>query len=69
MALERLTPVEALPLTQASEQATRLRIDDRGRQRDGTITGQSLDGKVYVQFDDETIEHCYDLATAKYHWL
>ena len=75
MALERLTPVELLPLTQVSEDSpTRIRIDDQGRMRDATIKAQSIDGKVYIEYDDEQqmqlpTQHCVDLASAKYYWV
>ena len=75
VALERLTPVELLPLTQVSEDSpTRIRIDDKGRMRDATITAQSIDGEVYIKYDDESsmqlpAEHCVDLASAKYYWV
>jgi len=71
VALERLTPVEMLPLAQESDDApTRIRFDDRSVTRDGSVVAQSLDGKVYVRFDhDPDNERCIDLSTTKYQWL
>ena len=47
----------------------RLVIDDRGSQRGATVMAQSVDGKVYIRYDDEEIEHCVDLSSATYRWL
>ena len=68
--LDRLTPVEMLPLAHASdEDRTRLAVYVGNESREGTITAQSLDGKVYVRFDGDSEDSCVDLATAKYQWL
>ena len=70
VALERLTPIEMLPLAQVSEnEYTRIRLDLPGGPRDGSVTNQSIDGKVYIRFDGETKDQCVDLAASKYHWL
>ena len=63
---ERLTPVEILPLSKEDEGAsTRPRISLAGRERDGTITVQALDGKVYFKFDDNPDSDPGCLAVAK----
>ena len=72
VALERLTPVEMLPLSQPDDdQSTRLSMEVDGAWKTGTITAQSIDGKVYVQFDDSPAgsEQCYDLSQVRYNWL
>ena len=70
VALDRLVPVEMLPLAHADgDQPTRILLRDRGRDRPATIQAQSMDGRVYWQYDDEEIQHCVDLASMKYQWL
>ena len=69
VALERLVPIELLPIARTDDQTTRLMINDRGRQRPATIKAQAADGRVYVQYEDDDTEHCLDLSTMKYHWL
>ncbi len=70
IAAARLTPVELLPLTQESADApTRILISDRGRNREATIKAQCVDGKVYIQYDDEEIEHVVDLSSLIYRWI
>ena len=70
VALDRLVPIELLPLSQPSEdQNTRLLIHEGGRERRATIVAQSIDGKVYLKYDDDDEEHCVDLASLKYQWV
>ena len=70
MALDRLIPIEMLPLAQLSEdQSIRILINERGRERAATVTAQSADGKVYLRYDDTEEEQCVDLASMKYEWL
>ena len=71
VALERLTPVEVLPLSQPiHDTPTRILVQERTRDRPGTVEAQSVDGRVYVRFDDQLDEQeCVDLSAAKYRWL
>ena len=71
VALERLTPIEMLPLVQeADDVPTRILVRDRGYSREGSVVAQSLDGRVYIRFDhDPENERCVDLSTASYQWL
>ena len=70
VALERLIPVEMLPLAQVTEdQATRILISDRGRERPATIKAQATDGRVYIRYDDTDKDECVDLASLKYQWI
>ena len=69
VALQRLVPIELLPIARTDDQTTRLMVHDRGRQRPATIMAQAADGRVYVQFEDDDTEHCLDLSQMKYHWL
>ena len=68
---DRLIPVEVGPLVKpAGESPTRIAIANRGRDRDATITAQTIDGKVYVRYDDDpSVEYCVDLTQLKYRWL
>lgn len=71
VAAERLTPIELLPLAQPSEdQPTRILLNVAGQDRAGTVVNQTIDGKVYIRFDDgDGVAKCYDLATTRYQWL
>ena len=70
VALERLVPIELLPLAQPEDdQATRITVHRAGSERRATIKGQTTDGKVYVQYDDSDDERCVDLSTLKYRWI
>ena len=70
VAAERLISVDILPMAQEiNGDRARVSISDRGRDRDATVKSQTLDGKVYIQYDDEEIEHCIDLSLSKYRWL
>ena len=70
IALDRLIPIELLPMAQVTDdQATRIMINDRGRDRPATIVAQSADGKVYIRYDDMEIDLCVDLASLKYRWI
>ncbi len=47
----RLTPIEVRPLqTMSGDQHTRLSLVDGSSERVGTVTSQTLDGKVCVTF-------------------
>jgi hypothetical protein len=68
----RLTPINLLPMTHPDgESQTRILISDRGRDRHGTITGQTMDGQVLVRYDDdpEGSADYLDLTKVKYQWL
>ena len=68
VALERLTPIELLPLAQVNEtEPTRIRVDCGGSEKSGTVTSQSMDGKVYITFDGDDKETCVDLASTQYY--
>ena len=72
IALDRLTPVELMPLQEVSEDSrTRIRLDDNGEWREGDIVAQTIDGKVYIKFLDKADpeEVCVDLSTCKYNWV
>ena len=70
MALERLAPVEMLPLTHSDDQQrTRLRITDGMSAKDGDITAQTADGRVYVRFDGQAEPTVVDLTRVSYEWL
>ena len=71
VAAERLTPIELLPLaSESSDVNTRLVLTDAGRDRPAEIKAQSMDGRVYVTYDDEPDEtYCIDLSTSSYRWL
>ncbi len=72
VAAERLTPIEMLPFgaePSGESQPTRVAIREAGQDHEGTIINQSLDGKVYVKFDDHDTVHTYDLTTTRYRWI
>ena len=71
VAADRLTPVELLPLSQETEDAlTRIMLNVRGEDKAGTVKAQTMDGKVYVELDDNPGEQiCIDLAKSRYRWL
>ena len=72
IALEWLVPVDMLPLAQVSEDdRTKIAIYQGDDHRKGVIEARSLEGKVYVGFDDseDTEPTCVDLASARYRWL
>ena len=70
VALDRLIPVEMLPLAHVDgDTRTRIGIHEGGRERRATIVNQTMDGRVYIRYDDETIDHCVDLASLRYEWL
>ena len=70
VAAERLTPVELLPLAREDDDSlTSMIYNDGGRDRPAKVKAQSLDGKVYIEFDDEPgKEVCVDLSKSKYRW-
>ena len=70
VAAERLTPVELLPLAREDDDSlTSMIYNDGGRDRPAKVKAQSLDGKVYIEFDDEPgKEICVDLSKSKYRW-
>jgi hypothetical protein len=67
----RLTPINLLPMTHPDgESRTRILISDHGRDRHGTITGQTMDGQVVIRYDDDAESQDYlDLTKVKYQWL
>ena len=70
VAYDRLTPVEVLPLALPAEDRTsRIRVEVEGEWKNGTVVAQSVDGKVYIRFDDRTDELCFDLSQSTYHWI
>ena len=70
VALDRLIPIELLPLAQTDvDQATRILVHQGSNDRRATIKGQTMDGKVYIQYDDMDVEQCVDLSNLKYQWL
>ena len=62
---DRLIPVEVLPLTQEHEASTKIRPGSRT----GEITATCVDGKVYVQWEDETEPECVDLIRLPHEFL
>ena len=70
VASDRLTPVDMLPLAQPSvDTPTRIAVRLAGVEHDGTVINQSIDGKVYIKFDDSQEERCFDLSSTQYRWL
>ena len=70
VALDRLIPIDLLPLAQvADDQSTHILINDRGRDRQATVKAQAADGRVYIQYDGEEVEHCVDLSSSRYQWI
>ena len=70
VASDRLTPVDMLPLAQASEdRKTRIIIRRGGSDRPGVVENQSIDGKVSIKFDDADASELHDLASLQYRWL
>ena len=57
------------PVTDGEVQPTRISISDGSRDRAGVIVNNSIDGKVYVRFDDTGEKRCCDLSTTRYRWL
>ena len=53
----------------SEDQQTRIAIQEGGTEREGRITGQTLDGKVYITFDEGDEEKCFDVAASRYRWL
>ena len=71
VAADRLTPVEMLPLSApSSDQKTELLVFDSGQERRAHVEAQSLDGKVYLRYEDDA-EHlvCDELSQLIYRWL
>ena len=63
---DRVIPVEVLPVTRSLEDGrTRIQLGDR----QGEISGQCLDGRVYVKFADNAEERIVDLSREVYQWL
>ena len=59
-----------LPMTHTDgDQHTKLVVDFNGRDRPACITAQTMDGKVYIKYDDEEQEYLVDLASLKYRWV
>ena len=54
---------------QGDDVKTDIIVDVGGKEKRGRIQAQSIDGRVYIQFDDETSAQCFDLATIKYRWI
>ena len=68
--VDRLTPVEVLPLAQVSDdQHIRIEINHNGVWLPGTVRAQSVDGKVHIRLDDHDEVQVYDLAVTKYRWV
>ena len=68
---DRLLPVDYLamgPLPEGDAQPTRIIVSEGSRELPGTVVNQSLDGKVYIQFDGMEGVRCCDLSTMKYRW-
>ena len=63
---DRLCLVEVAPLTRPIDDGpTRILLNDR----QGTVTAQSLDGRVKIQFEGEEHDEWYDLTHHSYRWL
>ena len=70
VALDRLIPVELLPMAAPdSDQNTRILIHDGGQSRAATIVAQTMDGRVYIKYDDSETEICISLSSLNYQWL
>ena len=70
VALERLIPIELLPLSRpAEDRPVEILLNENGQDRRATVTNQCMDGKVYVTFEDDQSERCLDLSEHKYQWL
>ena len=70
VALDRLIPVELLPMAAPdSDQSTRILVHDGGQSRTATITAQTMDGRVYIKYDDSEAEVCISLSSLNYQWL
>ena len=72
IALERLVPVDLLPLSQVSEDdCTKIAVYQGDEYCEGVIEAQSLDGKVYIRSNDSEVMKptCVDLASARHRWL
>ena len=67
---DRLTPIDMLPLVHPHEEgSTRIAVDVGGDTRAGVVVNQTLDGNVYIKFDDNPdVEELLDLCTARYRW-
>ena len=70
VAAERLTPVEVLPLVHESEDvSTKITIDNNGVDKTGVVEAQSIDGRVYVRWEDDPEVQCLDLSRVSYRWI
>ena len=70
VALDRLIPVELLPMSVPDgDQNIRILVHEGGQSRPGTIVAQSADGKVYLRYDDTDIDICTNLSSLNYQWL
>ena len=67
---DRLAPIDMLPLVHPHEEnGTRMFVDVGGDTRAGDVVHQTVDGKVYVRFDDNPgVEEALYLCTARYRW-
>ena len=66
VSVDDLKVVQILPTSRPTEEGhTRIKVGDRN----GKITGQVMDGRVYIQFDGDEQEELVDLARTDYQWL
>ena len=71
VAFDRITPVDLLPLSHPEgETYSNIAINVDGTLRYGKISGQRLDGQVYVDYDDNPGDLVLvDLTKSNYHWV
>ena len=70
VALDRLIPVELLPMAAPDrDQNTRILVHDGGQSRAATIVAQTMDGRVYIKYDESEAEVCVNLSSLNYQWL
>ena len=71
MSADRLVPIEVLPMTRSVDEGrTRLRLRNwDGGDKEGEVTGQCIDGRIYVKFDGERAARIIDLSREDYIWL
>ena len=63
--VDRLVPVDLFSMAQPEGVRSRIEIDGKR----GIITGQSVDGRVKIQFDGSESQLWVDLTKTAYIWL
>ena len=71
VAYDRITPVDLLPLAHSDgETYSKIAVNVNGTVKHGKVTGQRLDGQVYIEYDDNPDDIVLvDFTKSNYHWV